>query len=257
MLIHESLIYGPVHSRRLGTSLGINLLPANGKRCSFDCIYCECGLNKDGQTRAPFPSAETVRSAIEQRVFELKNTGTALDTITFAGSGEPTMHPAFKEIITETIALRNRLVPQAKISVLSNAVHIAKPTVFEALQTVDRAILKLDSALDASVRLINRPCTDGYSVAEQVKHFKRFHGAFTLQTMFLRGEVAGKKIDNSTEQEVAAWLAILAELRPREVMIYTLDRKTPVSGLEKIPLEVLQNIAEHVQRLNIKTIVAG
>ncbi|HBL34925.1 MAG TPA: radical SAM protein [Porphyromonadaceae bacterium] len=256
ILFHE-IVYGPIHSRRMGSSLGVNLLPYNGKFCSFDCIYCECGFNKDFRTQEKLPDRENVRAAMEDKLQSLHREGVNLDVITFAGNGEPTMHPHFAGIIDNTITLRNLYFPQTRISVLTDGFHVSKPAVFEALKKVDNPILKLDSAFDETVRLINRPVSRQYSVARQVELYKRFNGAFILQTMFLRGEFEGRKIDNTTREEVSAWLGLVREMKPREVMIYTIDRETPAKQLEKAPLEVLREIASLVEAMGIKTVVAG
>ena len=256
ILFHE-IVYGPVHSRRIGTSLGVNLLPYDGKLCSFDCIYCECGFNKDFRTKTRLPDRENVKAAMEDKLLSLRDEGVKLDVITFAGNGEPTMHPEFEGIIEDTVALRNRLAPEAKISVLTNGMNVGKPSVFDALKKIENPILKLDSAFDETVRLIDRPNSPGYSVAAQVELYKRFNGDFILQTMFLRGEFEGKRIDNTTEEEVSAWLALVGELNPREAMIYTIDRQTPAKRLEKVAMEELQKIAGRVEELGIQTNVAG
>lgn len=256
ILFHE-IVYGPIHSRRMGSSLGVNLLPYDGKLCSFDCIYCECGFNKDFRTRTKLPVRENVRAAMEDKLQTLQKEGTPLDVITFAGNGEPTMHPEFAGIIDDTLFLRDKYAPKAKISVLTNGMHVSKKTVFEALQKVDNQILKLDSAFDKTVRIVDRPNSPEYSVAKQVELYKQFEGNFILQTMFLKGEFEGNIIDNTTDEEVAAWLSLVEQLRPREVMIYTIDRETPAKKLEKVSVEKLREIAEKVEKLGIKTNVAG
>jgi wyosine [tRNA(Phe)-imidazoG37] synthetase (radical SAM superfamily) len=256
LLFHE-IVFGPIHSRRLGVSLGINLLPYDGKLCSFDCIYCECGFNKDFRTKTKLPGRENVQAALEDKLLSLTKERVAPDVITFAGNGEPTMHPEFEEIIDDAIELRNRYFPDAKISVLTNGMHIDKPKVFKALKKIENPILKLDSASDETVRLIDRPNAPGYSVAKQVELFKRFQGDFILQTMFVRGRFEGKEIDNTTEKELSAWLELVRALNPREVMIYTVDRETPAKELKKTPVADLQKIADRVGELGIKTNVAG
>lgn len=256
ILFHE-IVYGPVHSRRMGASLGVNLLPYDGKLCSFDCIYCECGFNKDFRTHTKLPSRPLTKAALEDKLQSLKKEGAKLDVITFAGNGEPTMHPEFNGIIDDTIALRNAYFPETRISVLSDGMHVGKPTVFKALKKVDNAILKLDSAFDETVRLVNRPNSRQYSVAKQVELYKQFNGNFILQTMFLRGDFESKTIDNTTEEEISAWLELVRTLNPREVMIYTIDRETPAKELEKVPVVELQKIAGRVGELGIKTNVAG
>ena len=256
-ILFSEIVFGPLHSRRLGSSLGMNLLPYDGKLCNFDCIYCECGFNKDFRTRTKLPSRENVKEALEDKLIKLKEEGTKIDVITFAGNGEPTMHPAFSGIIDDTIELRNKYTPHAKISVLSNGMAVHKQHIFEALQKVESPVLKLDSAFDETVRLIDRPNSPTYSVAKQVKLYKQFEGNFVLQTMFIRGSFEGQSVDNTTEEEVSAWLKLVEELNPREVMIYTIDRETPAKELKKAPLEVLNEIAEKVKQLGIKTNVAG
>ncbi len=241
----------------MGSSLGINLLPYDGKLCSFDCIYCECGLNKDFRTRTRLPDRVGVRAALEDKLKSLLKEKVNLDVITCAGNGEPTMHPEFGKIIDDTIALRDRYYPKTKISVLSNGMHLNKTAVFNALKKVENPILKLDSAFDETVRLINHPNSPDYRVARQVELYQRFGNDFILQTLFLRGTFEGKRVDNATEKEVTAWLELVRALNPREVMIYTFARETPVKGLEKVPYDELLKIAKQVERLGIKTNVAG
>lgn len=256
ILFHE-IVYGPVQSRRMGASLGVNLLPYDGKLCSFDCIYCECGFNRDFRTRTKLPDRENVRAALLDKLHSLHQEGAAIDVITFAGNGEPTMHPQFEEIIEDTIELRNRFYPHTDISVLSNGLHLNKKEVFDAMKRVDNPILKLDSAFDETAYRIDRPNAASYSVKQQVERYKLFKGDFVLQSMFLRGSYEGKAVDNTTDKEISAWLQLVSELRPREVMIYTIDRETPVKTLEKAPLEVLREIARRVGEIGIQTNVAG
>lgn len=256
-ILFNEIVFGPIHSRRLGSSLGINLLPYDGKLCSFDCIYCECGFNKDFRTHTKLPDRENFNAALKDKLQTLQKNGTKIDVITFAGNGEPTLHPEFANIIDDTIALRNQFAPEAKISVLTNGMNVGKPEIFEALKKVENQILKIDSAFDETAKLIDRPNTKDYSIAKQKELYKRFNGNFVLQTMFLRGEFEGRKIDNTTEKEVSAWLELVRELNPREVMIYTIDRETPAKKLEKTPIEELRKIADRVGQLGIKTNVAG
>lgn len=256
ILFHE-IVFGPIHSRRLGSSLGMNLLPYDGKLCSFDCIYCECGYNKDFRTKTKLPDRENVKAALEDKLLQLQKDGTDIDVITFAGNGEPTMHPQFAGIIDDTIDLRNKYFPTAKISVLSNAMHAGKQTVFDALKKVDNNILKLDSAKLDTVRLIDRPNSPEYSIEKQIALFKRFEGDFIMQTMFVKGSHNGKIVDNTTEEEISAWLKVVGETKPKEVMIYTIDRETPEKNLEKASLEDLNKIAHRVEQLGIKVSVSG
>ena len=253
-LFHD-IIFGPVHSRRLGLSLGVNLLPTESKLCSFDCIYCECGWNADHPGRRRFNPREEVRLQLGAVLRRMTADGTPPDVITFAGNGEPTLHPDFEAIIDDTLALRDELCPSARVSVLSNATQIHRDDVRRALLRVDNNILKLDSAFDATVRRMNNPAGD-YSVARTVELMKRFEGRMILQTMFLAGEIEGEPIDNTAEREVEAWLRLVEEIRPSKVMVYSLDRDTPCRTLRKIPREELQRIAARVEALGIPCPVA-
>lgn len=256
MLFHET-IFGPIKSRRLGISLGVNLLPTDGKLCSFDCIYCECGLNENGRTKSKIPTLEQVKTDLNNKLRIMKENHEELDVITFAGNGEPTLHPDFENIIDITIEARDKYYPDAKISVLSNGMHVDKESVYRALKKVDNNILKLDSAIDATAKLMDRPNANTYNIAKQVELFKKFDGNFILQTMFLRGNVNGVDIDNTSDTEINAWLAFLRDLKPKEVMIYTIDRETPLKSLKKVSLEELNQIGEKVKQLGLKINIAG
>ncbi len=249
-LFHD-IIFGPVRSRRLGLSLGVNLLPTESKLCSFDCIYCECGWNAEHPGLRQFNARDDVRKQLEATLRRMAADDTPPDVITFAGNGEPTLHPEFEAVIGDTIALRDALCPAAKVSVLSNATQIHRDDVRRALLRVDNNILKLDSAFDETVRRMNNPQSAEYSVHRIVEQMKRFEGRMILQTMFLRGTCNGMPVDNATEEEIAAWLRIVAAIRPRQVMVYSLDRDTPCKTLEKVPREELQAIATRVEALGI------
>ena len=253
--LYDNIIFGPVRSRRLGLSLGVNLLPVDSKLCSFDCIYCECGWNDEHPGKRRFNAREDVRDMLDATLQKMVADGTPPDVITFAGNGEPTMHPDFENIIADTIALRDKHCPAAKVSVLSNATQIHREDVRRALLRVDNNILKLDSAFDETVQLVNKP-QGAYTVARTVELLKAFDGNFILQTMFLRGEYLGKRVDNTTEEEVAAWLKLVAQMRPKQVMVYSLDRDTPCQTLEKVEKEELRKIAERVEALGITCSVA-
>lgn len=256
ILFHE-IVFGPIHSRRLGSSLGMNLLPYDGKLCSFDCIYCECGYNENFRTKTKLPIRDNIRAALEDKLLTLQKEGTHIDVITFAGNGEPTLHPQFAEIIDDTILLRDQYFPEVKISVLSNAMHVNKSKVFEALQKVDNNILKLDSAILDTVQLIDRPNSPEYSIEKQISFFKMFKGNFVMQTMFVRGYHNDMIVDNTTEKQISAWLEAVKETNPREVMIYTIDRETPEKKLEKVSFDELKRIGERVEKLGIKVNIAG
>lgn len=254
--LYHDIIFGPVHSRRLGLSLGVNLLPTESKLCSFDCIYCECGWNAEHPGLRRFNRREDVRRLLEETLRHMVAEGTPPDVITFAGNGEPTLHPDFEAVIGDVIALRDRLCPGAKVSVLSNATQLHREEVRRALERVDNNILKLDSASDATVRRMNNPQNPAYSVRDVVVQMKRFEGRMVLQTMFLRGECSGERIDNTTEEELAAWLRLVEEIRPRQVMVYSIDRDTPCRTLDKVPREELERIAARVEALGIPCSVA-
>ncbi len=257
-ILFNEIVFGPIHSRRMGSSLGINLLPNDGKLCSFDCIYCECGFNEDFRTKTKLPEREEVNIALEEKLNILKKEGVELNVITFAGNGEPTMHPDFNAIIEDTIVLRDQYYPQTKISVLSNGMHLTKPGIIDTLMKIEKPVLKLDSAFDETVKLIDRPNSKNYSVANQVEIYKKFKGQFIIQTMFIKGEFEGREIDNTTEDEIRAWLELLKTLNPMEVMIYTIDRQTPAKGLQKVSLDTLHEIASKVEKsMGIITNIAG
>lgn len=255
-ILFDQIVFGPIHSRRLGSSLGVNLLPRNGKVCSFDCLYCECGFNSDGKGDNKLPTYEEFCLALENKLIEIKDKNERIDTITFSGNGEPTIHPEFSSIIKETMRLRRKYFPLAKVSVLTNGSRIQIASVQEALMSVDNAIIKLDSAFDATVNKIDRP-QYSYSVAEMRKNLEPYKGKFVLQTMFLRGEHEGIKLDNTTPQEVSAWRKIAIELEPREIMIYTIDRDTPEKNLSKVSVEEMEQIAAPLKNLGFKVIISG
>ena len=251
ILFHDT-IFGPIHSRRLGTSLGINLTPNDGKICSFDSLYCEAGYNAQGPGTTGISPREEVRTKLEQKLAAMKANGDRLDVITFSGNGEPTLHPDFNGVVDDVIALRDRYYPQVKISVLSNSTMIDRPAVVEALKKVDNNILKLDSAIDRTMRLIDRPVNGHFNVTNLVERLKQFSGQCIIQTMMLRGEHNGERIDNTTDAEVEALLAAYLEILPAEVMLYSLDRATPEENLQKVPKEELETIAERFRAKGIK-----
>ena len=251
-MMREELVFGPVHSRRLGSSLGINLLPEKGKLCNFDCIYCECGWNKDGREDAVLPSPSQLRYRLEAKLIECLDTGTPVDSITFSGDGEPTINPHFPEMVDITLELRDKYYPQAVVSVLSNATMIGKKEVFEALRKVDNPILKLDAPTDELVRKINHP-QGRYSVEEVVRNLMRFEGAFVLQTMFLRSP----DFDSSSPEVLEAWMDIVRKVRPREVMVYTIDRETPATGLSKFTAREMEALVSPLVEEGFKVQVRG
>jgi Fe-S oxidoreductases len=235
--MREETVFGPIHSRRLGRSLGINLLPVKGKICNFDCIYCECGWNRDGRGDTVLPTAAKVRADLEDKLTALMLEGVPIDSITFSGDGEPTLNPEFPRIIDDTLFLRDAYYPGAKVSVLSNATRIHLPEVFEALRKVDNPILKIDAPTDALVARINNPAP-GYSLERVIKAMERFEGNFILQTMFLKS----KDFDSSSPEVLDGWMEIVRHLKPRQVMVYTIDRPTPEEELEAFPVERMHDL---------------
>lgn len=238
-MMREELVFGPIHSRRLGSSLGINLLPTKGKLCNFDCIYCECGWNKDGRGDRRLPSADDLQLALEAKLKECREQGVPIDSITFSGDGEPTLNPDFARIIDITVALRDKYFPEAKVSVLSNATRVFRDDVFEALKKVDNPILKIDAPTDALAGRINQPQGE-YHVEDVVADLMKFGGNFVLQTMFLR---CGS-FDSSSPEVLEGWMNIVRKLKPREVMVYTLDREAPAQGLEKFSAEEMRDLVK-------------
>ncbi|MBQ6777231.1 MAG: radical SAM protein [Paludibacteraceae bacterium] len=241
-MLFDTIIYGPIHSRRLGVSLGVNLLPTDHKVCTFDCVYCECGWNTP-VSHPILPTREQVKEALEQQLASFAANQSPLDVITFSGNGEPTLHPDFEDIIADTCALRDRYYPQAKVSVLSNSTQIGREEVRRALMLCDNRILKLDSAIDTTMRLIDRPSNNELTVAAIVERLKAFEGQFTLQTCFLRGDYYGTPIDNTTPDELQAWYRVVDTLRPQQIMIYVIDRATPLKTLEKLSRPEMEAIA--------------
>lgn len=242
-VLFHSTVFGPIHSRRLGVSLGINLMPNDGKICSFDCVYCEAGYNSQGPGKTGFPSRGNVREDLRFKLKGMHEAGEHLDVITFSGNGEPTLHPQFPEIIDDTLEIRDRFFPEAKISVLSNSTRIFTPEVANALKKVDNNILKLDSAIESTMRLINQPSSSDFTVERVVDRLKQFSGQAIIQTMMLRGEHDGQNIDNTSLTEINALLKAYLEINPREVMLYSLDRDTPEEKLVKVHPEELERIA--------------
>lgn len=256
--LFSEIVFGPVRSRRLGVSLGINLLPLRRKLCNFDCIYCECGWNRPAcEVAEKLPSRSAVREALEKRLAQMQQEGEKPDVITYAGNGEPTIHPEFAGIIDDSITLRDRFFPEARIAVLSNSTTVTRPAVKEALLKVDMNILKLDSAFDDTIAALNQP--NGSANAQKlIRDLASFEGRLIIQTLFVRGSFRGKTVDNTTPREIEAWLEALRQIRPREVMIYTISRDIPDgSELVAIPKNELRRIASLVGELGISTLVSA
>ena len=253
-MLFDSIVYGPIRSRRLGVSLGMNLMPTTAKLCTFDCVYCECGWNQP-VSHPIIPTREQVREALASRLIALSPN--SIDVITFSGNGEPTLHPEFLGIIQDTCALRDQYCPKAKISVLSNSTQLGRQDVVEALRLCDNRILKLDSAIDATMRLIDKPVNTNLTVEQIAQWLALFDGDFTLQTCFLRGEYCGQTIDNTTREELSAWYAMIERLHPQQVMIYVIDRATPLQTLSKVPAAEMEAIAAPLREKGIDVIVSA
>lgn len=255
-MLFSQIVYGPIHSRRLGVSLGMELMPIEHKLCTFDCVYCECGFNTP-VLHPVLPTREEVRAALEEKLRLLQAEGTRIDVITFSGNGEPTLHPDFRSIIADTCALRDHYAPAAKVSVLSNSTQLGRADVVEALRMADKRILKLDSAVDHTMRLIDQPVNKSLTVKQIETLLTQFDGDFTLQTCFLRGTHDGERIDNTTLEEVQAWYAAVDRLRPQEIMMYVIDRATPVKTLEKVSREEMDAIAKPLIDKGYKVVISA
>lgn len=255
-MLFSSIIYGPIKSRRLGISLGVNLMPTDAKLCTFDCVYCECGWNQP-VSHPQLPTRQQVREQMENRLLAMQLAQDPMpDVITFSGNGEPTLHPDFLGIIQDTCVLRNTYCPQAKVSVLSNSTQLMREDVMQALLLCDNRILKLDSAIDATLRLIDKPVNANLTVAQLLDRLKQFEGDFTLQTCFLTGEYDGQIIDNTTPSELVAWYDVIDYLQPKQVMMYVIDRATPLKTLNKVPAQIMQQIAAPLREKGIDVIVS-
>jgi wyosine [tRNA(Phe)-imidazoG37] synthetase (radical SAM superfamily) len=253
--LFEDIIFGPVSSRRLGVSLGINLVPVNHKVCTFNCIYCECGWTSHRSLPSEgYPSRELIADSLRRKLAGLKGHGAMPDALTFAGNGEPTLHPAFHGIISDTLTIRDELAPDSQIAVLSNGSLVHLPEVRDALMMVDRNILKLDTGMEDTFRVLNQP-PPGIKLDNIIRNLKLFDRNLIIQTLFIRGSHAGISIDNTTTEEVSRLLELYWEIGPDEVQVYTIARDTPVSTLKKVPLEDLEEIASQIEELGIRTSV--
>jgi wyosine [tRNA(Phe)-imidazoG37] synthetase (radical SAM superfamily) len=252
-LLFNEIIFGPVISRRLGKSLGINLLPTDSKFCNFDCIYCECGLTKKKSIKnSVLPSKKEIKESLEKKLIELSAKASIIDAITFAGNGEPTLHPEFSSIVDDVIELRNKFYSNAIIAVLTNGSYIKNEKIFKALLKIDKNIIKIDSGYIETIKLLNRPHKN-FTIDECIDNARKFEGNCIIQTMFVKGILNGKYIDNSTDDEINEWIKVIKSINPKEVMIYTIDRATPYEGLQKVGRERLIQIAEKVEKIGIKT----
>jgi len=252
--LFNSIVFGPVRSRRLGISLGMNILPPHIKFCSFNCIYCECGWTDASDiATAKFFKPEEIRKELETQLIYLKEQGITPDAITFAGNGEPTMHPQFGKIVVDTNELRDKYFPKAKVAVLSNSTMLSDDKIIQALMKTYN-IMKLDAGTERTFRLMNKPRTK-ISLNEVVEGLKKFNGNLIVQSMFVRGKIGEEQIDNTQGAELEALMQHFTDIKPKEVMIYSLDRRPPMAQLEKVSQEELQEIAVIVRQLNLKCTV--
>lgn len=245
-VMYTHTIFGPIHSRRLGTSLGVNLMPNDGKICSFDCLYCEAGYNAQGHGTSGLPSRAQVARLLGEKLAEMHAAGQGLDVITFSGNGEPTLHPAFAGIIDDVIALRDRYFPQARVTVLSNSTMLAHEEVVNALRRIDNCCLKLDSAIDRTIALLDRPTNPNFTAEHVIERIAAVGPQVIVQTMITRGSHEGVEVDNSTDTEIAALIEAYRRIRPREIQLYSLDRPTPELSLQKVSRAELDAIAERI-----------
>lgn len=247
--LFDRIIFGPVRSRRLGVSLGVNLLPSDKKFCNYNCLYCECGWTCRGDiSPRDLPGREQTREELYQKISMMAREDMIPDVITFAGNGEPTIHPEFPGIIDDTIEVRNELCPEARIAVLSNSTTLHKPEVVAALKRSDQAILKLDTAIEASYQFINRP-SSGTTVKSILERLRTFGEGLIIQTLFFRGTYNDTAVDNSRIEELTALLDAYKTIEPEMIMIYTFERDTPLDTLEKISFDELSGIAERIEAL--------
>ena len=255
-MLFSEIAYGPIHSRRLGISLGMEIMPLEHKLCTFNCVYCECGWNEP-VNHPVLPTREEVKAALETKLKALQKEQIVPDVITFSGNGEPTIHPDFIGIIRDTCVLRDTYCPKAKVSVLSNSTQLGRKEVVEALKLCDNRILKLDAATDTMMRRIDKPVNEQLEVKTIIQYLAQFEGDFTLQTCFLRGKHNGEIIDNTTSEELAAWYQAVDELKPKQIMIYVIDRKTPEEHLEKISPDEMERIATPLRQKGYDVIVSA
>ena len=255
--LFDSTVFGPVYSRRLGSSLGLNLLPDNKKLCNFNCIYCECGLTpRNSNNGNSLPERAVVKRLLEKRLSDPASEREKIDSITFAGNGEPTMHPEFPGILDDVLEIRKKFLPEAKIAVLSNGTLTGHDDIFQALLKTDLNILKMDSFNEATRKIVNCPLTP-VSNEQLLKQYKRFRGKLIIQTLFFRGLYKGLYVDNTAPDELEALTDAYGEIKPERIMIYTIARDTPYPGLQKVNEKDLRSIAEIIGKRGIKTLISA
>ena len=256
-MLFETIV-GPIHSRRLGSSLGINLLPQERKLCTYDCIYCECGWNSETENKAiKLPTFEEVSELLEKRLQELVAQGVPVDSFTFAGNGEPTLHPQFPQVADFVMKMRDKYYPQAVVTLLTNATQLSRPEVFDAVLKLDNPVLKLDAGTAAMRTAINKPNKPEHTFEQLVDNLIRFGNRCIVQTLLLRGENDGHAISNVSDEEFAKYVEIVKKIGPKYVMLYAIDRATPEKKLEKLTVEELEKYAQIIRNEGIEVKVYG
>lgn len=247
--LHQHIVYGPIRSRRLGRSLGVNLLPAGLKVCNMNCAYCQYGWTHGAQRlighARRWPTPASIAIAVESRLTQSEVTNELIDRLTIAGHGEPTLHPDFEEIVKHLKNIRDRISPRIRLAVLSNSTTAAKPDVRRGLVLFDERYMKLDAGDPITCARVNGL---GLSVAETVDALTSLP-AVIVQTMFVTDDEGN--IDNTTQGAVSRWLAALKHIKPASVHIYTLDRAPAKSSLKAVPVGRLREIAERVRSTGI------
>jgi wyosine [tRNA(Phe)-imidazoG37] synthetase (radical SAM superfamily) len=254
--LQEGLVYGPVRSRRLGYSLGVNILPRNLKACTFNCSYCQYGWTKTpvrhaGEVAEHWPSPESIAKAIAQRLPRLLRGREPIDRLTLAGHGEPTLHPQFSEVVTELRTVRDTLAPHLPLAVLSNSATLDLPSVVPGLNALDERFMKLDAGESAILRRVNAATIPVEQILEGLKRLK----SVVIQTMFVRDRLG--RIDNATDLAVANWIAALQTLSPMAVHVYSIDRPPAWPYLQAVPFSRLEEIARRAQAAGINAIAFG
>lgn len=253
-ILFDEMIFGPVESRRFGISLGINLLSSDIKVCNFDCIYCECGYSHyDLQIANKFTSETVLLDELNHQFKAGKYE--ALDAITYAGNGEPTLHPHFDSIARSIKLLRDKYHPNVKIVLLTNGSTLSSKRFKNAAPWIDEICIKLDAGNQEFFDTINHPLGK-FTLSQLVESIKSLEIPITIQSIFFRGMVNGNQFDNSDPKHVNAWLELIREIRPELVMIYSISRDTALESLEAISKIKLDNIAAKVHKLDINTLVS-
>lgn len=250
--LQDELVYGPVRSRRLGWSLGVNVFPPGRKICNFNCAYCQYGWTRESESAvAPedWPAPTSIADAVRLALRKIKRAGRHLDRITLAGNGEPTLHPRFSEIVERLRIVRDEECHDARLAVLSNAGTLDRPAVLDALRRVDEAYLKLDTADAGTFKRLNGAPTGLPRILEALRTLPHV----TIQSLFTRD--ATRRVDNTTPEEVERWIAALKAIAPEAVHVYSVDRDPAWAALEKISKEEMQAIVDRARAAGLAATV--